>query len=214
MAFEPGKYTTEQLDKGAKLFLQPCTFVLSVANLNQLPLSELPEVAFAGRSNVGKSSIINAVTSKKGLAKTSSTPGRTQQLNYFNLAEKIHIVDLPGYGFAQAPESLVKQWQKLIFAYLQGRVNLKRVFLLIDSRHGIKKVDSEIMDMLDKAAVTYQIVLTKADKISEKALQKILEETKKIVDKHAAAYTSVLATSSEKKRGLDELKAEIASLTE
>lgn len=214
MAFEPGKYTTEQLDKGAKLFLQPCTFVLSVANLNQLPLSDLPEVAFAGRSNVGKSSIINAVTSKKGLAKTSSTPGRTQQLNYFNLAEKIHIVDLPGYGFAQAPESLVKQWQKLIFAYLQGRVNLKRVFLLIDSRHGIKKVDTEIMDMLDKAAVTYQIVLTKADKISEKALQKILEETKKIVDKHAAAYTSVLATSSEKKRGLDELKAEIASLTE
>lgn len=214
MAFEPGKYTTEQLDKGAKLFLQPCTFVLSVANLNQLPLSELPEVAFAGRSNVGKSSIINAVTSKKGLAKTSSTPGRTQQLNYFNLAEKIHIVDLPGYGFAQAPESLVKQWQKLIFAYLQGRVNLKRVFLLIDSRHGIKKVDTEIMDMLDKAAVTYQIVLTKADKISEKALQKILEETKKIVDKHAAAYTTVLATSSEKKRGLDELKAEIASLTE
>lgn len=214
MAFEPGKYTTEQLDKGAKLFLQPCTFVLSVANLNQLPLSELPEVAFAGRSNVGKSSIINAVTSKKGLAKTSSTPGRTQQLNYFNLAEKIHIVDLPGYGFAQAPESLVKQWQKLIFAYLQGRVNLKRVFLLIDSRHGIKKVDTEIMDMLDKAAVTYQIILTKADKISEKALQKILEETKKIVDKHAAAYTTVLATSSEKKRGLDELKAEIASLTE
>lgn len=214
MAFEPGKYTTEQLDKGAKLFLQPCTFVLSVANLNQLPLSDLPEVAFAGRSNVGKSSIINAVTSKKGLAKTSSTPGRTQQLNYFNLAEKIHIVDLPGYGFAQAPESLVKQWQKLIFAYLQGRVNLKRVFLLIDSRHGIKKVDTEIMDMLDKAAVTYQIVLTKADKISEKALQKILEETKKIVDKHAAAYTTVLATSSEKKRGLDELKAEIASLTE
>lgn len=214
MAFEPGKYTTEQLDKGAKLFLQPCTFVLSVANLNQLPLSELPEVAFAGRSNVGKSSIINAVTSKKGLAKTSSTPGRTQQLNYFNLAEKIHIVDLPGYGFAQAPESLVKQWQKLIFAYLQGRVNLKRVFLLIDSRHGIKKVDTEIMDMLDKAAVTYQIVLTKADKISEKALQKILKETKKIVDKHAAAYTTVLATSSEKKRGLNELKAEIASLTE
>lgn len=214
MAFEPGEYTAEQLDKGAKLFSQPCVFVLSVAKLEQLPLSELPEVAFAGRSNVGKSSIINAVTSKKGLAKTSSTPGRTQQLNYFNLAEKIHIVDLPGYGFAQAPENLVKQWQKLIFAYLQGRVNLKRVFLLIDSRHGIKKVDSEIMDMLDKAAVTYQIVLTKADKISEKALQKVLKETKKIVDKHAAAYTTVLITSSEKKRGLDELRYEIASMSE
>lgn len=214
MTFEQNEYTAEQLDKGAKLFSRPCTFVLSVASLEQLPLSELPEIAFAGRSNVGKSSIINAITSQKGLAKTSSTPGRTQQLNYFNLDEKIHIVDLPGYGFAQAPENLVRQWQKLIFAYLQGRVNLKRVFLLIDSRHGIKKVDKEIMDMLDKAAVTYQIVLTKADKISEKALQKVLNETKEIVDKHAAAYSSVLATSSEKKQGLDELRYEIASLTD
>lgn len=212
MDFAAPEYTKEQLDKGKELFKQPCTFVLGVAKLEQLPISEMPEIAFAGRSNVGKSSIINALTSQKALAKTSNTPGRTQQLNYFNLNEKIHIVDLPGYGFAQAPEAIVKQWQQLIYAYLQGRVNLKRVFLLIDSRHGVKKVDSEIMDMLDKAAVTYQIVLTKTDKISAVALQKVLAETHEIVKKHAAAYVDILATSSEKKQGLDELRAEICRL--
>lgn len=214
MGFDTPKFTQEQLDKGQELFKQPCNFVLGVAKLEQLPLTELPEVAFAGRSNVGKSSIINALTAQKGLAKTSNTPGRTQQLNYFNLAEKIHIVDLPGYGFAQAPEAVVKQWQRLIFAYLQGRVNLKRVFLLIDSRHGLKKVDTEIMDMLDKAAVTYQIVLTKTDKISNGALEKVLAETNETIKKHAAAYVDILATSSEKKLGLDELRAEICSLAD
>ena len=183
-----------------------------MAKLEQLPLCEWPEAAFAGRSNVGKSSIINAVTGQKGLAKTSNTPGRTQQLNYFNLADKIHLVDLPGYGFAQAPEQVVKQWQKVIFAYLQGRVNLKRVFLLIDSRHGIKKVDQDIMEMLDKAAVTYQIVLTKADKISAKALAEVKKKTETEVEKHAAAYVKVLATSSEKNIGIDELRAAISSL--
>lgn len=212
MDFAAPEYTKVQLDNGKQLFKQPCTFVLGVAKLEQLPISEIPEVAFAGRSNVGKSSIINALTSQKALAKTSNTPGRTQQLNYFNLNEKVHIVDLPGYGFAQAPEAIVKQWQQLIFAYLQGRVNLKRVFLLIDSRHGVKKVDTEIMDMLDKAAVTYQIVLTKTDKISAVTLQKVLAETHEIVKKHGAAYVDILATSSEKKQGLDELRAEICSL--
>lgn len=214
MEFETPEFTKEQLDKGNELFKQPCTFVLGVAKLEQLPLTEMPEVAFAGRSNVGKSSIINALTSQKGLAKTSNTPGRTQQLNYFNLNNQIHIVDLPGYGFAQAPESIVKQWQKLIFAYLQGRVNLKRVFLLIDSRHGLKKVDTEIMDMLDKAAVTYQIVLTKTDKISSKELEKVLAATKETIKTHAAAYIDILATSSEKKQGLDELRAEICNLAD
>ena len=213
MDFATPKYSEEQLDNGRGLFKQPCTFVLGVAKLEQLPLTDMPEVAFAGRSNVGKSSIINALTSQKALAKTSNTPGRTQQLNYFNLNDKIHIVDLPGYGFAQAPEAMVKQWQQLIFAYLQGRVNLKRVFLLIDSRHGLKKVDTEIMDMLDKAAVTYQIVLTKTDKISAKALEKVLAETHEVIKKHAAAYVDILATSSEKKQGLDELRAEICNLT-
>ena len=146
------------------------------------------------------------------MAKTSNTPGRTQQLNFFNLADKIHIVDLPGYGFAKAPEAQVKQWQKVIFAYLQGRVNLKRVFVLIDSRHGIKKVDLDIMDLLDKAAVTYQIVLTKLDKIGSGNLNKVMADVESEVKKHAAAYTKVLATSSEKNIGIDELRAEIASL--
>lgn len=214
MDFMTAEFTPEQIDRGRRLFQKACAFVLGVTRLEQLPLTEMPEIAFAGRSNVGKSSIINALTQQKGLAKTSNTPGRTQQLNYFNLDDKLHIVDLPGYGFAQAPEAMVKQWQKLIFAYLQGRVNLKRVFMLIDSRHGVKKVDTEIMDMLDKAAVTYQIVLTKIDKISAKALEKIIADTKKTIAEHPAAYVDVLATSSEKNLGLDELRAEIASLAQ
>lgn len=194
------------------MFAQPCNFVLGVAKLEQLPVDGLPEIAFVGRSNVGKSSLINAVTGQKGLAKTSNTPGRTQQLNYFNLDGKIYLVDLPGYGFAQAPENLVRQWQQLIFAYLQGRVELKRVFMLIDSRHGIKKVDEEIMDLLDKAAVTYQIILTKTDKISAKALEQVIRKTKEAIAKHPAAYVDLIATSSEKGIGLDNVRAEIAKL--
>lgn len=212
MAFAPEEFTPEQIKAADKLFAGRCEFVLGVARLEQLPLSELPEVAFAGRSNVGKSSLINAVTGQKGLAKTSNTPGRTQQLNYFNLDDKLHIVDLPGYGYAEAPESTVRQWQKVIFAYLQGRVNLKRVFLLIDSRHSIKKSDREVMEMLDQAAVTYQLVLTKTDKISTAALTKLTAEIEKETAKHAAAYARVLATSSEKKLGIGEIRAEIASL--
>lgn len=212
MGFEPQDFTEEQIKSADDLFRQGTSFVLGVAKLEQLPLTEMPEIAFAGRSNVGKSSIINALTRQKGLAKTSNTPGRTQQLNYFNLADCLHLVDLPGYGFAQAPDNVVKQWQKVIFAYLQGRVNLKRVFLLIDSRHGIKKADTEIMELLDKAAVTYQIVLTKTDKISLKELEKVKKETEQAISKHAAAHVSVLATSSEKNIGLDVLRAEIASL--
>ncbi len=212
MEIKPEDFTAEQLDAGRKLLSGPCSFMLGVARLDQLPVSSLDEIAFAGRSNVGKSSLINALTGQKNLAKASNTPGRTQQLNYFNLGDKILIVDLPGYGFAQAPESMVKQWQKVIFAYLQGRVNLKRVFLLIDSRHGIKKVDEEIMKMLDTAAVTYQIVLTKTDKISAKALQKVIADTEETIKKHGAAHIRLLATSSEKKKGLEELRAEIAGL--
>lgn len=205
-------FSAEQIKEANSLFCKDCSFVLGVAKLEQLPFSDLPEVAFAGRSNVGKSSLINAVTGKRSLAKTSSTPGRTQQLNYFNLNNQIHIVDLPGYGYAQAPENMVKQWQKVIFAYLQGRVNLKRVFLLIDARHGIKKVDMEVMEMLDKAAVTYQIILTKTDKISLKELSSLQEKVKTEIAKHAAAYINVIATSSEKKQGLELVRAEIASM--
>lgn len=205
-------FTAEELIQAEKLFSRPCTFVIGVAHLKQLPDTSINEIAFAGRSNVGKSSIINAVTNQKSLAKTSNTPGRTQQINYFNLDDQIYLVDLPGYGFAKAPENIVKQWQKLIFTYLQGRPNLKRVFLLIDSRHGIKKIDNGIMEMLDKAAVTYQIVLTKTDKVTAKELEKTLVNTKKEIKKHAAAYTKPLLTSSAKNVGINELRAEIASL--
>lgn len=201
-----------RLKKGVELFNKKCDFVLSVANLKQLPADNLEEIAFAGRSNVGKSSLINALFGQRKLAKTSSTPGRTQQLNYFNLDSKLYVVDLPGYGFAKAPKDIVQNWQRLINTYLVGRANLRRVFLLIDSRHGIKKIDEEIMDMLDKAAVTYQIVLTKIDKISAKELDKILADTQAIVAKHTAAHITILKTSSEKNLYLDELKAEVADL--
>ena len=212
MAFKIEPYSNEQIAAGERLFKAQTSFMLGVANLNQLPLTTLNEVAFAGRSNVGKSSLINAVTGQKGLAKTSNTPGRTQQLNYFNADDKIILVDLPGYGYAQAPENMVKQWQKMIFAYLQGRVNLKRVFVLIDSRHGIKKVDEEIMNLLDKAAVTYQIILTKTDKTPSSALAKVLAATELKIEKKAAAYIRVMTTSSEKNIGIEEVRAEIASL--
>ena len=212
MAFAAKEFYPEQLQRAAALFKNKTNFVLGAAKTNQLPTADRPEVAFAGRSNVGKSSLINALTGQKGLAKTSHTPGRTQQLNFFDLAGKLYLVDLPGYGYAQAPESQVKQWQSVIFAYLQGRPNLKRVFLLIDARHGIKKNDREIMDMLDKAAVTYQIILTKADKVGFDQLQQVLADTQAESSKHAAAYIHVLLTSSEKKTGIDILQAEIAHL--
>lgn len=194
------------------LFSNRAKFVLGVAELQQLPITKMPEVAFAGRSNVGKSSLINAITNQKGLAKTSNTPGRTQQLNFFCLDDKIYMVDLPGYGYAKAPDSQVRKWQQIIFAYLQGRVNLKRVFLLIDARHGIKKNDQEIMNMLDAVAVTYQIVLTKIDKISKAELETVLSAAIIATKEHPAAYVKVLATSSEKNIGISDLQAEIASL--
>ncbi len=212
MAEDISEEEKERLARGRELFNKKCDFVLSVANLNQLPDGDRVEVAFAGRSNVGKSSLINALFGQKKLTKTSSTPGRTQQLNYFNLDDKLYLVDLPGYGFAKAPKDIVKNWQKLINSYLVGRATLRRVFLLIDSRHGIKKIDEEIMEMLDKAAVTYQIVLTKIDKISTKELEKVLTATDRIVREHTAAHVTILKTSSEKNLYLDELKAETADL--
>lgn len=209
---EESYFDAQTLENGRKLFCRPCNFVLGVANLNQLPGSELNEVAFVGRSNVGKSSLINALFNKTDLAKTSSTPGRTQQLNFFNLDDKIHIVDLPGYGFAKAPPEDVKKWQNVMSLYLQGRPNLRRIFLMIDSRHGIKKVDLDIMKMLDKSAVTYQIVLTKTDKVGIREVEKVVKETENILKEHAAAHPVVLPTSSEKKKGLENLRAEIMLL--
>lgn len=205
------KFSKEELQTAAAQFTRPCNFVISVANLVQLPESDFDEVAFAGRSNVGKSSLINALFNQTKLAKTSSTPGRTQQLNFFNFDNKLYLVDLPGYGYAKAPEKLVKQWQVVLKTYLRGRPTLRRVFLLIDSRHGLKKEDREIMKLLDESAVTYQVVLTKIDKISEKALSSVSAAIAEELKKHAAAMPETLATSSEKKIGLDILKAEVCS---
>ena len=206
------KFSDIVLAEAAKQFTRPCDFMLSVARLEQLPEPELDEVAFAGRSNVGKSSLVNALFNQKKLAKTSAMPGRTQQLNFFNFDNKLYLVDLPGYGYAKAPEKLVKQWQQMLKTYLRGRPNLRRVFLMIDSRHGFKKDDLDIMKMLDETAVAYQIVLTKTDKISAKeqdsTVSKILEELKN----HPAGLNDVLVTSAEKRIGLEILKAEICSL--
>ena len=205
------KYSKEELQTAAAQFTRPCNFVISVANLVQLPESDFDEVAFAGRSNVGKSSLINALFNQTKLAKTSSTPGRTQQLNFFNFDNKLYLVDLPGYGYAKAPEKLVKQWQVVLKTYLRGRPTLRRVFLLIDSRHGLKKEDRDIMKLLDESAVTYQVVLTKIDKISEKALSSVSAAIAEELKKHAAAMPEPLTTSAEKKIGLDILKAEVCS---
>ena len=172
----------------------------------------MPEICFAGRSNVGKSSLINALTNRKGLARASNTPGRTRELNYFNVDERLFVVDLPGYGYAKASKADIARWTKLTRAFLFGRASLRRVFLLIDSRHGIKPNDLELMAMLDETAVTYQIVLTKVDKLKKGEQEKIFTKTEAIIAKRPAAFPELIATSSEKKNGLDILRAEIASL--
>ncbi|MBX4929695.1 ribosome biogenesis GTP-binding protein YihA/YsxC [Rhizobium binae] len=201
------------------LFGHPWIFIRGVPSLTFLPPEGPSEVAFAGRSNVGKSSLINALVGQKGLARTSNTPGRTQELNYFVPdgysgegadLPPMAIVDMPGYGYAQAPKEQVDKWTKLVFDYLRGRATLKRVYVLIDSRHGIKKNDDDVLDLLDKAAVSYQLVLTKTDKIKAPAVPKLLAETADKIRKRPAAYPFVLSTSSEKGDGLDDLRQAIA----
>jgi len=186
--------------------------MLGVVSMDTLPDTHVPEVAFAGRSNVGKSSLINALTGRKQLARASTEPGRTRELNFFDMHGRLRIVDLPGYGFAKAPKEVAARWTRLTQNYLRGRVNLKRVFLLIDSRHGIKPSDGAIMKVLDSAAVVYQIVLTKTDKLKPSEAQKRLEETTLKVAKRPAAFPVISATSSAKRDGLDELRGEISTL--
>jgi GTP-binding protein len=205
-------FSDDELKAGRKVFSAPSAFRLGVAKLEQLPPVAGVEIAFAGRSNVGKSSLINALTGVRGLARASNTPGRTRELNFFDVAGRVTLVDMPGYGYAKAPKTEVKQWQEVLRGYLRGRPGLTRAFVLIDSRHGIKAEDLDMLAMLDDAAVTYQIVLTKADKIKPAELTALIAATTKIIATRAAAFPTLHATSADKDTGLAELRAEIAGL--
>lgn len=211
---DPFAFTPEDMAEGKTLFEQRWSFVKGVVDLEHLPEAGPVEIAFAGRSNVGKSSLINALVRQNGLARTSNTPGRTQELNFFVPESGApYLVDMPGYGFAEAPKDKVETWTALIKNYLAGRQRLVRVFLLIDARHGLKKVDETIMALLDETAVSYQVVLTKADKIKPTGLQTLLTRTEAQLATHTAAYPRVIATSSESGEGIDELRAEAARVT-
>lgn len=199
------------IEDARKLFSGPVSFLKSAPALNFLPDAEVPEVAFAGRSNVGKSSLLNALTNRSALARTSNTPGRTQELNFFDVGEPLifRLVDMPGYGFAKAPKDMVRKWRFLVNDYLRGRQVLKRTLVLVDSRHGIKDVDREILKMLDDAAVSYRIVLTKADKVKASELAEVHERTIEEARKRPAAHPDILLTSSEKGMGIAELRAAV-----
>ena len=201
----------ELAERARKLFAGPIEFLKSAPELRFLPDPTVPEVAFAGRSNVGKSSLLNALTNRKALARTSNTPGRTQELNFFDIGQplQLRLVDMPGYGFAEAPKDLVKRWRFLVNDYLRGRAVLKRALVLVDSRHGLKDVDREVMRMLDDAAVSYHLVLTKGDKVKASALGPLYEATAEEARKHPAAHPSIFTTSSETGSGIAELRTAI-----
>ena len=199
-------------ERGRLLFAGPVDFLKGVVAMSGLPPADRLEVCFAGRSNVGKSSLINALTNRKNLARASNTPGRTQEINFFLLGEERYLVDLPGYGYAEAPLHIVAKWQALLKSYLAGRVNLRRAFVLVDARHGIKDVDEEILKLLDRSAVTFQVVLTKVDKISQADKLAVIEQVKGALAKHVAAYPEIIVTSSEKGEGIETLRAIIATM--
>ena len=202
----------EAKERGRKLFAGNTEFLKGVVAMDGLPDPDRLEVCFAGRSNVGKSTLINALTGRKGLARASNTPGRTQEINYFTTLNGPYLVDLPGYGYANAPIPVVEKWQRLLKSYLSGRQTLRRAFVLIDARHGVKKVDEEILTLLDRAAVTFQVVLTKADKIKDKQRAEVLDQVRKAMSKHPAAYPVLVLTSSEKGEGIPILRSIIADL--
>ncbi len=206
------EFDVETLEEANRLFRRPCTFLKGVVNVAGLPGDVLPEVAFAGRSNVGKSSLLNALVGQKALARTSNTPGRTREVNYFVLDDRAYLVDLPGYGYAKASKKEVAGWNRLIQDYLRGRASLRRVFLLIDARHGLKTSDAPTLELMDVAAVSYQAVLTKADKVKAAELEKVIERTAKELSKHPAAFPGIIATSARKGTGLPELRAAILTL--
>lgn len=202
----------EALEAGRKMFAGQTDFLKGVVAMNGLPAADRPEICFAGRSNVGKSSLINALTGRKGLARASNTPGRTQEINYFTLGESHYLVDLPGYGFANAPLPVVEKWQRLLKSYLRGRATLRRAFVLVDARHGIKPVDEEIMTLLSTSAVTFQVVLTKIDKLKKDDLEKVLSQVRGRLVKFPAAFPELMLTSSEKGDGIEILRAAIATI--
>jgi GTP-binding protein len=208
------KASAEALENGRWLFAQACEFVAGARIESQLPAPELNEVAFAGRSNVGKSSLLNALTGRRTLARTSHTPGRTREVNFFNLGGRLMLVDLPGYGYARASKTEIARWNQLIRDYLRGRANLRRVCLLLDSRHGIKPPDLPVMDLLDEAAVSYQAVLTKIDKLKPAALAATLAAVQAEFDKRPAAYPEIIATSASAGTGVAELRATLATLAD
>ncbi|MFN7225279.1 MAG: ribosome biogenesis GTP-binding protein YihA/YsxC [Paracoccaceae bacterium] len=209
LAEQPDDLTRE---RGRLLFAGPVDFVKGVVAMSGLPPADRVEVCFAGRSNVGKSSLINALTGRKTLARASNTPGRTQEINFFALGADRYMVDLPGYGYAEAPVAIVAKWQALLRSYLQGRQTLRRAFVLVDMRHGIKAVDQEILTLLDKSAVTFQVVLTKADKVNLATREETILQVQAALTKHPAAYPEIVVTSSEKGEGIETLRAIIAML--